>query len=778
MKKLFTAFLFLSLTAPSLFADTIYVDWMAMGLNSGESWMDAFSDLQNALATAQPGDTIIVAQGTYKPGTDPAATFLISHDLVLIGGYSSGGTDYDPAMYETILSGDLNGDDVDDQAGAEKVDNVMTVVTVSTVGAGAVVIDGFTIRNGFADGTTANESNYWGGGIYATSNLVLRRCTFLQNYAKHKGGAIFAKNANLTLEDCLLEKNWANTGGGLRLEDAQYLLKNCTFQSNTAQLANWEFAWGGGAFIVNSIGEIRECTFRENTAPHHGGGLGIYCFPAFTGASVDLIDCTFEKNSTGEGGGGVYLNSRGESSDYSVLNCSFSENTGQYGGAMRIIAANTSENMILKLDSCMFSLNQATTSEGGGIIAELNGINIDFRMSNSIFSNNSAEFGGGGATIYARTDGDGGNGEARIEGCEFFQNASGAIAGAMTIGSFSGFGDFGFQVSECLFKQNQAATYAGGLDMFGGSSGDVVVENCVFEQNEAGETGGGIGLATIKESFSASVRNCHILENNSPFGSAIGADVFYTEDTTGAFTQTANIRFENCLLSGNEGEYAIASRKTGNIFLLNCTVADNTGHGLVLDSLSVATLQNNIFSNTGTEYQSLSGDAVLLSNGGNLIQDGSLGGLNPEDHENVVDPKFAGTGEYCSYYQLSVNSPGVDEGVDIADASNEDLCGGIRVQGNRIDIGALESPFTTSVREIISNELTLYPNPATDLLNIEWPETLFGSAEITLYSSDGTRIAAQLLSIDQPLQVEALPPGLYTLKMINARKTYIGKFVK
>ncbi|NIW46317.1 MAG: hypothetical protein GWN30_16630, partial [Gammaproteobacteria bacterium] len=44
-----------------------YVDDDATGANDGSSWADAFNYLQDALAAAQYGDQIFVAQGIYKP---------------------------------------------------------------------------------------------------------------------------------------------------------------------------------------------------------------------------------------------------------------------------------------------------------------------------------------------------------------------------------------------------------------------------------------------------------------------------------------------------------------------------------------------------------------------------------------------------------------------------------------------------------------------------------------------------------------------------------------
>ena len=105
----------------------IYVDDDATGLNDGTSWENAYVYLQEALADANIADKpvdIFVAQGVYKPNGGLVAipefdwrttTFQLINGVALRGGFAGFG-EIDPdardiESYETILSGDLNGDD-------------------------------------------------------------------------------------------------------------------------------------------------------------------------------------------------------------------------------------------------------------------------------------------------------------------------------------------------------------------------------------------------------------------------------------------------------------------------------------------------------------------------------------------------------------------------------------------------------------------------------------------------------------------------------------------
>jgi hypothetical protein len=107
----------------------IYVDDDANGINDGTSWENAYKFLQDGLADANSAEKPVevrVAQGIYRPdrssaepnGTgDREATFQLLNGMVIKGGYAGfGQTDPNARnidLYETILSGDLDGNDID-----------------------------------------------------------------------------------------------------------------------------------------------------------------------------------------------------------------------------------------------------------------------------------------------------------------------------------------------------------------------------------------------------------------------------------------------------------------------------------------------------------------------------------------------------------------------------------------------------------------------------------------------------------------------------------------
>ena len=66
MKK-FIILCFVVLFAADMQAVIRYVKPVSSGLGNGSSWANASADLQLMINNSQAGDTIWVAQGTYKP---------------------------------------------------------------------------------------------------------------------------------------------------------------------------------------------------------------------------------------------------------------------------------------------------------------------------------------------------------------------------------------------------------------------------------------------------------------------------------------------------------------------------------------------------------------------------------------------------------------------------------------------------------------------------------------------------------------------------------------
>ena len=140
----------------------IYVKHDATGANNGTSWNDAFTQLKPALNSAVAGAEIWVAAGVYHPDTaggNVVNTFLLNKNLRLLGGFAGTETaadQRDPAANITILSGDLNGDDIPGDFITNRADNSSRVLQGSTGIFNNTFIDGFTVMCG-------NATSFGGG---------------------------------------------------------------------------------------------------------------------------------------------------------------------------------------------------------------------------------------------------------------------------------------------------------------------------------------------------------------------------------------------------------------------------------------------------------------------------------------------------------------------------------------------------------------------------------------------------------------------------------------
>lgn len=331
------------------------------GTGDGSSWASAYWDLQDALNDADPNDEIWVAAGTYKPTWDynidygdRGKHFRLINGVGIYGGFPNTGdpvwADRDPDTWETILSGDLAGNDgsvanpedlLSDPNRSENCYNVFSHHRRIDIEPNAV-LDGFTITGGNANYsgvydegggmynydsnptvthcTFRDNSAIYGGGIYSNdSNQTLIHCAFTGNSAEYGGGMYCSYSDSLTLDHCTFSGNFAELGGGVYHEYSDSsMVRNCTFSENSGG------EYGGGIYSYHNSGTVTGCMFRGNYVRYGGGIHNEY----FVGS---VTNCTFSGNSAlHEQGGGMH-NSYGTQI---VAGCAFSGNVAEYGGGM------------------------------------------------------------------------------------------------------------------------------------------------------------------------------------------------------------------------------------------------------------------------------------------------------------------------------------------------------------------------------------------------------------------------------------------------------------
>jgi hypothetical protein len=349
-------------------AEVIYVDDDATGLNNGSSWSDAYRFLQDALydaAGASKPVEVWVAAGVYRPdrnwrypdGTrSQNASFCLLDGVAVKGGFA-GVEAPDPnardiPRYETVLSGDLAGNDVpvgdpcDLLTEPTRAENSYHIVTAEPCSRSAV-LEGFTIQGGNG-GETLNE----GGGLCLWNTRPcrpsIRNCTFTGNSARFGAAVCLYAETEPEFINCTFLQNAANWGGGAMAavvgrssypEAEELVVRGCTFINNFVAHVGMRTPSVGGAIAISrgSASSIEGCVFARNRA---GLGGAIYSV-----ARWRSVNCCFIQNMADEAGGAIYVEMEGAETTVasSTTSANWAPNAqGCYAGAQaRLSVINT-----------------------------------------------------------------------------------------------------------------------------------------------------------------------------------------------------------------------------------------------------------------------------------------------------------------------------------------------------------------------------------------------------------------------------------------------------
>jgi hypothetical protein len=299
---------------------------------TGFDWDHAFRYLNDAIDAAESGDSIWIAGSAegihYYPDKgegvtedDPEAHFRLPDAVEILGGFQYGddaATDRNPLLNRVILNGDLQQDDGVDFANYD--DNAYHVVIADGVPESAV-LDGVTVRGGYARLSTSHPVANGGGLLLETSEPKIIGCTIIENQAGANGGGIATKVPNQTvpeIRNCIIRKNRSigdsSLGGGVYVVESIDLIA-CRIEDNFTSTVN---ANGGGVVGGTGTMNIYNCVLIGNYAPH-GGAIQV---SASSFATVRLANSLVVQNTALEGAGAQI----GGQTVVEITNCTFADN--------------------------------------------------------------------------------------------------------------------------------------------------------------------------------------------------------------------------------------------------------------------------------------------------------------------------------------------------------------------------------------------------------------------------------------------------------------------
>lgn len=299
------------------------------------------SNLDQAIATANPGDTIVLADGIYTPAYSSILSVKITQDITLRA----------ENIGMAIISGAYTRRVMEISQGTVVLDGlVLTEGMKSSYAGGLKIYDGQVTLNDCSVKNNVGQGASGGGVDIQGGTITLNRCKIFDNRVESNGllvggvspppsppgGGFYitkgSSNPEVSLNDCVVSNNSASSGAGLYIQGGTVRISSSEISYNRGTFR------GGGLFVTSSCCSAMDCSTTDcnvmvtNTSIHHNvatfGAGALVAGKATTFSSVvfvsnealfsgggvklehdaTLTDCIISDNSAADEGGGLEVN--------------------------------------------------------------------------------------------------------------------------------------------------------------------------------------------------------------------------------------------------------------------------------------------------------------------------------------------------------------------------------------------------------------------------------------------------------------------------------------
>jgi hypothetical protein len=514
-----------------------------------------FPTIQEGLNAAFPGDTILVAAGTYS-GVGNRALDFHGRAAHLLGSLGAQQTviDCEAAERGFYFRSDEDSTSIVEgiaitNADATGFDYPFDRGGGAWINYAAPLFRGCIFRSCRADR---------GGGVwlwYSTGHFI--DCEFVENSAD-EGGALAGSHSPVRFDSCTISRNTADGfGGGTILEysDEGATFIDCHLEENDA--GSW--GSGGASYYYQYRSHYADCVISGNSARN---AAGVYIFKD---SDALLERCVISNNiASGGVGGGVFSRTH---STPRLLDCDISNNQARHGGGAFV------EDASIILENCNihangadslggalrfrrgggslihYTIGYAGSKVGGDISAHGSGSGRAVRATSALLrgidapaapetalswirncdiSNNQAGV-AGGAIAWEENTG------TRVETSTFQSNNTPGRGGALYWSD-----EANARLDGCLISDNSAGS--GGAGYAFGFYARPAFYQCTLTRNSAGDGNGGLVLDVAPASAAASLESCILWGDDAPEIRLLRGQIDVTySDIAGGWPGSGNI---------------------------------------------------------------------------------------------------------------------------------------------------------------------------------------------------------------------------------------------